>query len=154
MQALFQPESTFTIKIAVLDCDGSVESRRFTDLLRRTKNLTISEAGPGITTKTFPSLIMEGKSNFGLVINRGFSAFIRDIRKRPDAPPLAIYADPTIQAAVQVGVRNQLVMQLFTMRMNDFFDAHTALLSYAGFSKENFTPAIEAMADILSLIHI
>ncbi|MBN2079029.1 MAG: ABC transporter permease [Spirochaetes bacterium] len=148
MQALFQPESTFTIKIVVLDHDGSVESRRFTDLLKMTKNLSITEAGPGITTETFPSLVTEGESNFGLVINRGFSAFIRDIRKRPAAPPLSIYADPTIQTAVQVGVRNQLVMQLFTMRMNDFFDAHNALLGYAGFSKENFTPVIEAMADI------
>lgn len=149
MQALFQPESTFKITIAALDQDGSEESRRFLDILSRTKNLSITAAEPGITPEAFPSLITEGDANFGLVVNRGFSAFARDIRKVPAAPPLTIYADPTIQTAVQVGVRNQLVMQLFTLRMNDFFDAHTALLGYAGFRKEHFTPSVEAMAETL-----
>ncbi|TFH41814.1 MAG: hypothetical protein E4G96_04765, partial [Chrysiogenales bacterium] len=134
MQALFQPESTFKIKIATLDCDGSGESKRVLDILRRTKNLSITEAGPGIPIDAFPSVITEGGSNFGLVVNRGFSDFIRDIRKKPATPPLTVYADPTIQTALQVGIRNQLVMQLFTLRMNDFFDTHTDLLSYAGFS--------------------
>ncbi len=145
MQALFQPGSEFKIAIIAADLDDSPESRRFFTSLKQADNISISEAKTGRSIDGLTGSILKGDYNFGLVINRDFSASFRDINKTPRTPPMTMYIEPAIQASIQMGVRNQLAMEFLKQRTHAFFDKNGALMSYVGISKENFMPPPDTM---------
>lgn len=145
MQVLFQPGSEFKIKIIAVNADTSDESKNFLDILKTTHNISIVESAPGSSIDDILKEIKKGRYNFGLVINNKFSAYVRAMKGSPGSVPMSIYIDPSIQTAIQMGVKNQLVMELFKWRMNTFFKDNASAMAYAGFSKDRLIPSIEKM---------
>ncbi len=147
MQALFQPGSDFKITIIAVDLDRSSESAQYMDILKKTKNFSIYESGAITTTDHVLGAVQKGRYNFGLVINNNFSAHIKDMNRAAQGIPMTVYIEPAIQSSIQMGVKNQLVMELMKLRAHTFFDKNTALLSYVGFKEENFMPPVDRMLD-------
>jgi len=146
MQALFQPGSDFKIKIIAADLDRSAESVQFLETLKKLKNFTITVSDAVTSQDHVLGAIREGTYNFGLVINRNFSAHIREINRSVPGEPMTVYIEPAIQLSIQMGVKNQLVMELMKLRAHTFFEKNAALLSYAGFREESFMPPLERLA--------
>ncbi|MBN2159542.1 MAG: ABC transporter permease [Spirochaetes bacterium] len=145
LQGLFQPDSDFTVKIIAADLDRSPESARFLAGLKSAKSLSITELREGVSSDELLGSIKKGHYNFGLVINRDFSASFRNIARAPQTPPMDLYVEPAIQSAIQMGVKNHLVMEFLKQRTGSFFDKNRAVMSYAGITKESFLLPIETM---------
>jgi ABC-2 type transport system permease protein len=145
MQSLFQPGSSFKIKIIVADLDKSVESVKFLDILRKTQNYLITESKAVSSEEAVMDGITNGDYNFGLVINKNFAASIREFGRAPRTMPMTMYIEPAIQTSIQMGVKNQLVIEYLKLRTGTFFEKNNALLSYVGFPKDSFFPSIDTM---------
>lgn len=147
MQALFQPGSDFKINIIAVDLDKSSESGQFMEILKTANNISITESETGHSADHVLDAVLKGSYNFGLVINRNFSAHIREINRAATGIPMTVYIEPAIQNSIQMGVKNQLVMELLKLRAHTFFNKNAALLSYAGFKEEYFMPPVDRMLD-------
>ncbi len=145
MQVLFQPGSTFKINIIAVDLDRSDESKNFLTAAKSTPNISLTESNAGSSADDILNEISKGHCNFGLVINKNFSTYARGMKAGPETVPMTIYVDPTIQTAIQMGVKNQLVMQLFKWRIETFFNNNAAVMAYAGLSRDTFVPSVERM---------
>ena len=145
MQALFQDNSDLKISILIFDNDNTTESIKYIDMLKKSEKFLIAVSSAPFSPEDIEQTIAEDNDRFGLIINKSFSGFIRDINKNPGERPLAIYVDPAMQGAVRIGVENELVMQLFDLRINTFFKKQSRLLRYAGVNKDVFVPSVDSM---------
>lgn len=145
MQPLFQPGSDFKIKIIAQDRDVTVESRKYLDSLKIMGNYVITETESAASDDAIRDAIMNGTYNFGLVINRNFSTHVRDLTRNGQGIPITLLVEPSIQVAIQMGVKNQLVMELMKMRAHTFFGKNADLMSYTGIREDNFMPPLETM---------
>jgi ABC-2 type transport system permease protein len=145
MQPLFQPGSDFTIKMIALDLDKSSESGSYLGNLKKFKNYSITVPGTAATEGSIREAIANGTYNFGLIVNRNFSASVRDLTRVSPDIPMTLLVEPSIQVAIQMGVKNQMVMELMKLRAHTFFRNNAPLMSYAGFSEESFMPPPETM---------
>ena len=144
MQPLFQPGSDFKIKIIAQDHDNSSQSRTYLDILKKMRNYEISESHAA-PEDFIRDAILNGTHNFGLVINRHFSAHVLDLTRAGQGIPITLLVEPAIQVSIQMGVKNQLVMEFMKMRAHTFFTNNAALVSYAGFREDFFMPPLEKM---------
>ena len=147
LQSLFQPGSDFRIQIIALDLDKSSESMTYLDILRKTKNYSINDSATVTSEDRIIEAIRKGQYNFGLVINRGFSTFVKDVNLVNRDIPMTLFVEPAIQVAIKTGVKNQLVMELMKLRAHTFFAKNTPMMSYAGFREESLLPPIDKMID-------
>jgi len=145
MQSLFQPGSDFTVKIIVNDLDRSPESARYIGVLKKIKNITVVEQAVGLPEEAIRKKITEGDCNFGLVLTRHFTSAVRNIAGSPGEAPMVLYIEPAIQSSIQMGVKNQLLVEFLKLRTGTFFDANAALAAYAGIKKNNFFPEPDAV---------
>lgn len=145
LQAIFKPNSTVKIKVIVVDRDMSRESKRYLDSIRKIDNFSMTVSGGDISTEQLSDQIKKGRYKFGIIINKTFSSYVRDIRMGPAAEPLTFFVDPAIQMPVQMGLKFQIEMRLSTQRLNLFFDNNAELLSYVAFPRDVLIPPPEGM---------
>jgi ABC-2 type transport system permease protein len=145
MQPLFQPGSDFKIKIIAQDRDATAESRKYLDIMKKMSNYVITETAAAASDDSIRDAILNGTFSFGLVINRNFSTHIRDLTRTGEGVPITLLVEPSIQVAIQMGVKNQLVMELVKLRAHTFFGKNADLMSYAGIREDTFMPPLETL---------
>jgi len=145
MQALFQAHSKFKINILVVDHDKSGESRTFLDIIKKIKNLSITELGDGTSIEQLSHNILKSDNKFALVLNKSFSRYVKDLNKGTDSTPVTMLVEPTMQTLTQLVIKNQLEMELSKFRLNTFFNKNAEILSYAGINKNTVIKSIEGV---------
>ncbi len=145
MQALFKPDSEVKIRLIVADHAMSADSKKFIAAVKTITNFSTVESKAGVSSEEISRDVIKGEYKFGLVINRNFSAYIRDINKGPGIKPLTLYVDPAVQMPVQVGLKHRLELELSRLRLNAFFDRNAGILAYAGFRREAIVPTAEGV---------
>jgi len=145
MQALFKLNSNVKINVIVVDRDISKESKKFLDAIKKIENYSMTESMGDISIEKLTGDIKKGRYKFGLIINRSFSSYVRDIKMGPGAMPLTFYVDPTMQLPIQAGLKNQLELHLSRLRLNALFYTNPGLQSCAGLIREIINPSPEGV---------
>jgi ABC-2 type transport system permease protein len=145
MQSLYQSHQTkFKIKIHVTDHDNSPESKKFISIVKNLNNMDLMELKSNMPIEEISNTVADGDYKFALVINRGFSAYIKDMNQAPlSQPPVNMIIDPAIQMLNQLVVRNQLEFELIKFRLTTFLDRNEEVLPYVGLTKDKMLKSIE-----------
>ncbi len=143
MQPLYQSHTKFRIRIFVTDHDNSPESKKFISLIKNLSNMELLELEKNLPVESVTKLVAGGDYKFILVLNRGFSAYIKDLNQVPVPQPVNMIIDPAIQMLNQLVVRNQLEFELIKLRIVNFLDKNEEVLPYVGLTKERMLKSIE-----------